>query len=421
MLKNKTLASLAVLISGTALSQIIVIIASPFITRLYSPDIFGVLGSMVAISSLFSVVSSLKYEQSFVLEKSQRRFENLYSISIYLIVGVTSLLVVSEYVVKYLYSSENIHQSLLFIEKYPIFSVPLLVFFMSLFSVQKCVYNRLAAYGSISLMTITQRFTLVLLQIVFGVLFGGVSALITSQVLSYTVPSIFSLLKSKTYKFLRFRPLELKLASIKYNNFPKFSAPQNFLNTLSNQLPVFLLGSFFSLEVVGAYWFAMKIIQIPASLLGQAIHRVFYRDAANANNDRSLLQMYKKYVFYLSILILLPLFVVFFYGQEIFSIVFGEVWGQAGTFASWMMIWVAVAFINPPSIALFNVKGQQKIFAIYDLLLLLARITALLFGVFFLTGPIETIISYSLVGAVFNLGLVAYWFVYLKRGEIKIL
>ena len=54
--------SIAIMFGGTVLAQGITFAATPLLSRLFSPDDFGVLGAFVAILTILISFSSLKYE-----------------------------------------------------------------------------------------------------------------------------------------------------------------------------------------------------------------------------------------------------------------------------------------------------------------------------------------------------------------------
>ena len=62
-IKESTFAKSVILIAGgTAAAQGINVILTPIITRIYSPEEFGVLSLFVALMGILSTVASLRYE-----------------------------------------------------------------------------------------------------------------------------------------------------------------------------------------------------------------------------------------------------------------------------------------------------------------------------------------------------------------------
>ena len=60
------------LMAGTTIAQAIPIAISPILTRLYSPEEFGLFALFLAIVSIFGVVATMRYEMAIVQpEKSE--------------------------------------------------------------------------------------------------------------------------------------------------------------------------------------------------------------------------------------------------------------------------------------------------------------------------------------------------------------
>ena len=60
----------------------------------------------------------------------------------------------------------------------------------------------------------------------------------------------------------------------RYSDFPLYSAPTSFLDTLALQIPVLLLMKFFSPPVVGLFALATKAIGTPLALVGLSVGKV---------------------------------------------------------------------------------------------------------------------------------------------------
>ena len=67
--KSELRRNFLILSSGTALSEIIPVLASPILTRLYTPEEFGVFMFYFTIAGVLSSVSMGKYETAIVLPK----------------------------------------------------------------------------------------------------------------------------------------------------------------------------------------------------------------------------------------------------------------------------------------------------------------------------------------------------------------
>ncbi len=64
--------AVAVLVTGTAFGQLIVLAASPLVTRLYTPADFGVLGVFSAFLGILGIAVTLRYELAIPLPRTTR-------------------------------------------------------------------------------------------------------------------------------------------------------------------------------------------------------------------------------------------------------------------------------------------------------------------------------------------------------------
>jgi len=68
------------------------------LTRIYTPDEFGLYSIFFAVTSVIGMVSSLSYEQAIVLPKSQRSADAILLLSIIITSIVTLLTIVAIYI-----------------------------------------------------------------------------------------------------------------------------------------------------------------------------------------------------------------------------------------------------------------------------------------------------------------------------------
>jgi O-antigen/teichoic acid export membrane protein len=70
----------------------------------------------------------------------------------------------------------------------------------------------------------------------------------------------------------------------RYRKFPLVSTWSALMNTLSWQLPAFMLAGFFSTSVAGFYSLGFRVLAMPMSLVGGAIAQVFFQRAARVRS-----------------------------------------------------------------------------------------------------------------------------------------
>ena len=247
------------------------------------------------------------------------------------------------------------------------------------------------------------------LRIGFGALKTGALGLISSQILadmSATANLLRVLIPDLKAMKSQIKGSLIKKLAKEYHDFPLYSASQNFLNALSNGLPVLLLTHFYGIAIAGAYTFAMTVLQAPMSLVMSALRQVLFQRASETQNQGGkIAPLYIKTTAGLFLLMLIPSLIMMIWGPQLFSWIFGKRWLLSGAMSRSLMIWLGVVFCNVPAVLFARLVRIQRFVFFYDLVLLAARAAALVIGGLCL-DPVKTITVFALVGAVMNAYLI---------------
>jgi O-antigen/teichoic acid export membrane protein len=81
----------SVLVGGTVGAQVIMVLAAPVLTRLYTPQDFGLLAVFAALLSIVVVVASLRYELAIPLPHDDREAAALLVLSLLIVFAVAAL------------------------------------------------------------------------------------------------------------------------------------------------------------------------------------------------------------------------------------------------------------------------------------------------------------------------------------------
>ena len=78
------------LMTGTTIAQAIPIAISPILTRIYTPEDFGILALFVAISTIFGSIANGRYELAIMLPKKDEDAINIFALGFIVNVGFIS-------------------------------------------------------------------------------------------------------------------------------------------------------------------------------------------------------------------------------------------------------------------------------------------------------------------------------------------
>lgn len=391
---------------GTVLTQFISVVISPVLSRLYTPEDFGILGKLTAFTSIFIVISSFKFDMAIVISKSAKETKHLINWSEFLIITI-SLIAVPIYAV--IYSSTNV---------FILISIFLFIFFNGNSILIISILTRYKRFIQLSYAKVFNRISSAVVQISFGFILPSVFGLIIGIFIGFI--TFFIVLSrgisTSVFKLLNFSKSSFKDALPvlkKHYRFPLYSTPQVLLNSFSQNLPILIMDSFFGTTMIGLYWFAIKIIKIPIFAISGSIRQTFYQKASSINRNSELMNLFiktTKVLFFLG----LPFVVIgFFISPSFFSYVFGNKWVEAGIYARWLLPWMFFAFINPPAVTLVNILNLQSFNLIYDVILVIIRLLAVYIGGTYFNA-IDTIKIFSAVGVLFNIFFMGFIYIKLK-------
>src|SRR5690606_25111987 len=84
--------NVSILAGGAALGQLLALLASPLLSRLYSPDDFGTLGVYASILGVLAVAANMRYELAIPLSEDDTVASNTLALSLLLTATLTIVL-----------------------------------------------------------------------------------------------------------------------------------------------------------------------------------------------------------------------------------------------------------------------------------------------------------------------------------------
>ena len=365
--------------TGTTIAQAIPIAISPILTRIYTPEDFGVFALFIAISAIFSSIVNGRYELAIMLPKKDEDAINIFALSFIITASVSLMLLIlvvlfNDYFTSLL-GNDEISVWLYF--------VPVAVFFTGMFNILNYFNNRRKNYKDLRNATILKSIVSATVQLSVGFVKQGATGLISGQMLSQAFANTRLLKNIIQNKILISKISKVKVLTLakKYKDFPKHSMPTALLDVVSMNAPVYILGKFFSIQILGYYSFAYRILQMPSGLIAGAFSQVFYQKFNELSGNsieqiRFILHIWKK----LFLIGFIPFGIIFLFGEEIFAFVFGQNWAEAGKIASYLSIMIFFMFVSSPTSSAYIVLKMQKIGLYFGIVVLIYRPLALLYG-----------------------------------------
>jgi O-antigen/teichoic acid export membrane protein len=346
--------------SGSVLAQAIPFFIEPFLTRLYKPAEFATLAIYISISTLFTIIATGRYELAIVLPKTDRLSINVFGLSVFITIaigllsGITALL-----------GGPSLAQSFKNPSVQPyLFFLPITVLATGFYQSLNNWSLRKKRFMAVSTSRMTQTITNSGISIGFGLLGAGSIGLISAYLLGQA-SSLIPLLR----KFIRNDLKLMKLISKKqlvnvsktYIDFPKINSLHAFSDVLQQSLVIFLIAYYFTQDQLGYYSRTFRLVAAPASLLGSSIGQIFYQKAAQKfANNQEIHTLTKKTMIAAACISFIGFGLLMLFGEDIFAVLFGESWRQAGGYAILLSPWMMFNFIINPVSTIPIIVGRQK-------------------------------------------------------------
>ncbi|GBU28556.1 hypothetical protein R84B8_02116 [Treponema sp. R8-4-B8] len=368
-IKNIFLKNVLMLTGGAVLAQVINFLLSPVITRLYTPEDYGILSVYSSILGLLVIISSLKYEFAIVIADNDETAINIVGLCLAVLLCIISIIII---ILFFAGSIILIKLKYDLIIQYKYF-IPLGVFLLGLYNIFSQWAYRRKNIKSISKTKFTQALFNNVIKIFLG--FGKFKA--TGLILG-TIAGESAGLSTLSIPFFRddyhllkeIKWHKIKYCAKRYINFPLFTSISQLFNQAGLLLPSLLILSLYDGKTAGFYGLANTVLNLPMILIGNSIGDVFYTEAASfgRNDPKRLKELSNKLFKKLFIMGLIPLIILLAGGPFLFGLIFGKSWIESGYFARIMAIIIFSRLIFMPISRLYSIFEKQKEAFIIDLL-----------------------------------------------------
>jgi len=348
------------LMTGTTIAQAIPIAISPILTRIYTPEDFGVFALYMSVASILSVVATGRYELAIMLPKKDEDAINIVALSIAIsfLVSFIAFLVVfffNDSITKLLGNPE-ISSWLYFI--------PLSVLLTGIYQSFNYWGNRKKEYKILATSRVIRSGTMSASNLAFG--FGGFGSggLIGSSILGQGVASIvlgkIVYKKDKDY-FCSINKLKMFALIKKYKKFPLVNLFHAFVNILKENIVNIFIAIKYTQTLLGYYYFMLRLMKMPFSILGSSLSQVFYKEAVSEfNKCKNIQSLVLKFIIKLFFIACFPIIFLYFYSEELFVFIFGKEWLISGIFAKNISLYILLHFIASPLGMVPLIVGKQE-------------------------------------------------------------
>ena len=409
--------NIAQLLSANVLSQVIALIVYPLITRLYTPEEFGVFNIFMSICSVCFVLSAGRYDGAIIQSKTNKEAAAVFHLCLIITACLSVCLVATIFFFK--------NQLLQFfsIEKigWGIYIMPMLVFCYGVGTVLNRWFNRFKQYRSMSRYLIVQSGVNSLFKVLLGWLHYTRLGLVFSLFLGY-VMSLLSIIftngKRRIFSFLvDFDKRRIATVAKQYTDFPKYALPHAFVNMLSSNLPILVMAPYFGEKQIGLYSLAMAIGFCPINVIVSSINQVFYQQVTEYYNSGEPIKPIFRNFSIKTLGLFLPLFVlIYFVLPPAVDFLFGGDWHETSRYLQVLIPWFFAMLFTGTFAFIPVVFFKQRMAMTIEIIYTICRLLALIYGVF-VNDFYLAIVAFSGVSFVFIAGQFIWYYSLILRYE----
>jgi len=413
---NRFARNVSILAGGTAAAQVITVLATPLLTRLYNPEDFGVLSVYASLLTIIAVIASLRYQLAIPIAENDEDAANVVALSLLVVIGMTILTTV--FVGFFRHPIVDILNCPSLATYLWLLPVGLLL--VGTYQVFQYWAIRSKAFSAIARTKLAQALSMVGVQL-GGHTFGPL-ALLVAQVFGQMagITSLCVLAVRKRWDaFKKVRTAGIVIAMVRYKRFPLYSTWGAIFNTAGSQLPPLLFAVLFNVSSAGFYLLAHRVLAIPVRFIGGSVAEVFFSSAVDAHRQGQLKQLVADIHEKLAHFIMPPLVIIVLAGPDLFSLIFGAEWRLAGEFSRWIAIYIYFQFVTSPLSQLFSVLEKQLQGTLFQALLLIAQAGGLFVGALY-NSLILSVAFFSLGSAVCYFGFLV-WIVSVTENDWSVL
>ena len=405
---------------GTAVSQGLLVLAAPVLTRLYAPADFGVLAVYLYLVSILVIVASLRYESALPIPEDDGEAIHLLAVCLLLVAATSSLASVALYLARERVLAWMGSPAL---AGY-LWLVPVSILGAGFYQVFNCWAIRKGGYGRIARTKVTQGLTTLGLQLAVGAMAPGPVGLLVGDAAGRTngTRTLAMLDWREDWRRLRtVSPEGMWKVLVRFRRFPFISSGTAFMNTLNLRLPALLLAIHFGPAVAGGFTLAQRVFALPSSVIGEAVAQVYFGEFARLSKSRAgnLMALFQGTVRRMLLLGLPVMLLSSLAGWFLFPVLFGPAWKEAGLFVVAIAPMALAQFAGACADGSLLVLERQDL-SFYREVLRSGLLAAAVAGAYVLRlGPARSVLLFGAAGTVayVGYGLVTWYAIHRHAGR----
>lgn len=340
------------LLAGGAFAQALPLLLGPLLTRLYTPQDFGIYHLFAAVAINLAVVACARYEFALPLAQQAAEARSLWRLCrrILAVVALAATL-------------GGIGWAVWVAQSWPLWLGPAVAVGGAL-SLAGMAATRAQRFRALAAARVIQYSGASLAQVAAGWLQAGAQGLVLAPVLAQAAAT-WLLGRGATPRVAAGTPLPGLLETARrHRDFPLLNTPHAFLGALQDSVSLALIAALLGPAAAGFWGLALRYLKAPATLVGSAVSQALYPKLAAAGSPAvgatAAGRRAVRQVMGVLALAALPLVAgLWWLGPRVFEWAFGAAWRDAGVLAQALALYVGLHFVASPLAVVTMAWGAQ--------------------------------------------------------------
>jgi O-antigen/teichoic acid export membrane protein len=322
------------LLAGGAVAQAVPLLLGPWLTRLYTPQEFGVYHLFAAVATNVAVVACARYEFALPLEAQDTRADEVRALCRWLLLAVTLLSAAGGAAWAWAVQSA-----------WPLW-LPASVFVLGAVSLATLDATRAQRFRALAGARIAQHGGGAAAQALAGVLHAGVAGLIVAPLVA--AAATLAVLRWRWRGGWTLPWARMKAVALAHRQFPLLNTPHAFAGALQDTAAVALIAAWQGPAAAGFWGLTLRYLKAPATLVGGAVSQALYPQLAGQRVTAASRGAAVRVMATLGAIATVLLLLLGVFGPWAFEQAFGAPWREAGELARTLSPYIALHFVASP-------------------------------------------------------------------------
>lgn len=333
--------AVATLLAGGVLAQALPLLLGPWLTRLYTPEAFGLYHLFAAVAANLAVVACARYEFALPMAQNDAEALALRRLCLRVLGGVTLACAVA-----------GLAWSVTTGAWWPLW-LPLAVAVLGAVSLATLLATRAQQVRPLAVARVLQFGGAAVLQVLAGLWQAGVQGLIVAPIVAAAAAWAWlrpGRLAAEWRARLPVAGVGPGLAAVarRYRDFPLLNTPHAFLGALQDTVAVALVTAQLGPAAAGAWGLALRYLKAPATLVGSAVSQALYPRLAQAGRTLAGRRLVLQAMGLLALVAAPLVLLLWWAAPAVFAWAFGAPWRAAGELASALALYIGLHFVASP-------------------------------------------------------------------------